>query len=110
MLFFGAGVIAVNYLQIPEAKMTLVALSPSIFLVSISSVLRGYFNGRENITVTAHSQSIEQILKTILTVAIVELIGNITNNNTTIMAARSNNSNDNSNNVQLVLFVHIFYK
>jgi len=56
ILFLGAPFIAEKYLQIPEAKMTLVALSPSVFLVSISSVLRGYFNGRENISVTANSR------------------------------------------------------
>ena len=32
-------------------------------IVAISSVLRGYFNGKERISITAHSQTIEQILK-----------------------------------------------
>ena len=36
--------IANYWLQIPEAEMTLVALSPAIFFVAISSVMRGYFN------------------------------------------------------------------
>ena len=31
LLFFGAHVIANNWLQIPEAEMTLVALSPAVF-------------------------------------------------------------------------------
>jgi len=86
-LFLGADVIAAKYLQIPEAKLTLMALSPSVFLVSISSVLRGYFNGRENITVTANSQSIEQILKTIFTIGIVEAFAYMSGNDTEIMAA-----------------------
>ena len=47
MLFFGAHAIANYWLQIPEAEMTLVALSPAIFFVAISSVMRGYFNGRQ---------------------------------------------------------------
>ena len=46
MLFFGANVIANYWLQIPDAEMTLVALSPAIFFVAISSVMRGYFNGK----------------------------------------------------------------
>jgi len=87
VLFFGADTIAAKYLQIPEAKLTLMALSPSIFLVSISSVLRGYFNGRENITVTANSQSIEQILKAVFTIAIVEVLAYESRSNTAIMAA-----------------------
>jgi len=97
VLFLGAEIIATYYLQIPEAKITLLVLSPSIFLVSISSVLRGYFNGREDISVTANSQSFEQVMKTIFTIAIVEGISRITSNDTTLMAARCNNSNYNSN-------------
>lgn len=86
ILFFGADYIANVYLQIPEAKLTILALSPSVFLVSVSSVLRGYFNGRENLSVTANSQSLEQIFKTIFTVIIVEQIGAISSNNTILMA------------------------
>lgn len=87
ILFVGAEKIANEYLQIPEARLSLLALAPSVFLVSVSSVLRGYFNGREKIAVTAHSQSIEQIVKTVFTVAIVEVIGLISMNNTIVMAA-----------------------
>ena len=87
ILFFGANYISNVYLQIPEAEMTIVALSPSVFLVSIASVLRGYFNGRENLSVTANSQSLEQIFKTLFTILIVEQIANISSNNTILMAA-----------------------
>ena len=47
LLFFGAELIANKWLEIPEAKYTLMVLSPAIFFVSISSVIRGYFNGKE---------------------------------------------------------------
>ena len=87
LLFFGASYIANAYLQIPEAEMAILALSPSVFFVSIASVLRGYFNGRENISVTANSQSIEQIFKTLSTILIVEQIATISCNNTILMAA-----------------------
>ena len=73
-LFFGAGVIAKSWLQIPEAEMTLVALSPAIFFVAISSVMRGYFNGRQSVKTTARSQTLEQIFKTLLTIIIVEIV------------------------------------
>ena len=86
ILFFGANYIANIYLQIPEAELTILALSPSVFLVSIASVLRGYFNGRENLSVTANSQSLEQIFKTILTICIVEQIAAVSCNNTIFMA------------------------
>ena len=87
ILFLGAEIIANKYLQIPEAKLALMALAPSVFLVSIEAVLKGYFNGRENISITANSQSLEQIFKTLLTIAIVENIGKISGNNTIVMAA-----------------------
>ena len=73
------------YLQIPEAETAILALAPSVFLVSIASVLRGYFNGRENLSVTANSQSLEQIFKTLFTILIVEQIANISSNDTIIM-------------------------
>ena len=87
ILFLKAEYIANIYLQIPEAKDAIMALAPSIFLVSIESVLKGYFNGRESINITANSQSLEQIFKTIFTIIIVEYLGRKSINNTTIMAA-----------------------
>lgn len=78
--------IATHWLQIPEAEMTLVALSPAIFFVAISSVMRGYFNARQNIKATARSQSIEQIFKTALTIILVEIIAIISNVSTEWMA------------------------
>lgn len=90
ILFFGADFISNVVLQIPESKYTLLALSPAIFFVSIASVLRGYFNGRETMKVTAKSQSLEQIFKTIFTIVIVELIFTISSGNTVWMAAGAN--------------------
>ena len=90
ILFFGADFIANVVLQIPESKYTLLALSPAVFFVSIASVLRGYFNGRETMKVTAKSQSLEQIFKTIFTIVIVELIFTISSGNTVWMAAGAN--------------------
>jgi len=85
ILFFGAGYIANVYLHIPEAEIAILSLAPSVFLVSIISVLRGYFNGRENLSVTANSQSLEQIFKTLFTIVLVELISKISYSNTVAM-------------------------
>lgn len=90
LLFFGAHVIATQWLQIPEAEMTLVALSPAIFFVSIASVMRGFFNGRQNLQVSAKSQTLEQVFKTLLTIIIVEIIAIISNVSTEWMAAGAN--------------------
>lgn len=89
-LFYGAEIIANQWLQIPEAKMSLVALSPSIFFVSIISVMKGYFNGRECVKVTAHAQTLEQVFKTVLTIIIVEVLATFTGLDTTMMAAGAN--------------------
>lgn len=90
LLFFGADFISNVILEIPESKYTLIALSPAIFFVSIASVLRGYFNGRESMKVTAKSQSLEQIFKTIFTIVIVELVFTLSSGNTVWMAAGAN--------------------
>lgn len=90
VLFVGAKYISNNILEIPEAEKSLIALSPSIFFVSVISVIRGYFNGMQTMKATANSQTIEQLLKTILTIIFVEIAYNISNANTTIMAASSN--------------------
>ncbi len=87
MLFLGAGIISKQWLQIPEAEMTMVALSPAIFFVAISSVMRGYFNGRQNVKATARSQTIEQVFKTALTIIVVEIVAIISNVSTEWMAA-----------------------
>lgn len=86
LLFLGARVISVYWLQIPDAEMTLVALSPAIFFVAIASVMRGYFNGRQNIKATARSQTLEQVFKTTLTIILVEIIAIISNCSTEWMA------------------------
>lgn len=90
LLFFGAHTIAYNFIQIPEAELTLIALSPAIFFVSISSVFRGYFNGRRTLRTTARAQTLEQIFKTILTIVIVEIVGHVTSTSTEMMAAGAN--------------------
>ena len=88
LLFFGAHVIAYSWTQIPESELTLVALAPAIFFVSISSVFRGYFNGRRTLKITARAQTIEQVFKTVLT--IVEIVAYATSTSTEMMAAGAN--------------------
>lgn len=90
ILFLGAHYISNVILKIPEAEMTLVALSPSIFFVSLICVIRGYFNGNGTLKVTANSQTLEQVFKTVFTIILVELVVIATGVNTTIMAAGAN--------------------
>ena len=90
ILFVGAHYISNVILKIPEAEMTLVALSPSIFFVSLICVIRGYFNGNGTLKVTANSQTLEQVFKTVFTILLVELVVITTGVNTTVMAAGAN--------------------
>lgn len=71
LLFFGAEWIASVVIELPGAKYVLMALSPSILFVCVSSVIRGYFNGLKDMKATSHSQIIEQIFKCVFTIGIV---------------------------------------
>ena len=48
---------------IPDAFLSIVAISPSLFFVSVLSAYRGYFQGLQIMTPTAISQIIEQVGK-----------------------------------------------
>lgn len=87
LLFFSADVVSRLWLGIPESKVTLMILSPGVFFVAISSVFRGYFNGRAQMSATANAQTFEQFWKTLLTVIFVELAVVLTSTNTVYMAA-----------------------
>ncbi|MBP3256331.1 MAG: oligosaccharide flippase family protein [Clostridia bacterium] len=109
ILFFGAHYISNAWLAIPEAELTLVALSPAIFFVSIISVFRGYFNGRENMKATANSQTLEQLCKTIFTVLVVEIVAIGSGINTNLMAAGANLATTLAT-VGSFLYLYLYYK
>ncbi len=85
-LFFGAKYIANYVLVVPEAEYTIKTLAPAIFFVSTSAVMRGYFNGRQEMEATSKSQTFEQVFKTVLTVLLVEAAVVMTNKDTVAMA------------------------
>ena len=84
-LYLFANTIAINYLGMPETKEALKVLAPSIFVVAVTSVFRGYFNGKQRMNITANSLSIEQIIKTIITIGAIEILAHMSKNNTVIM-------------------------
>lgn len=104
-VFEFAHTIACDWIQIPEAELSLLALSPSIFFVSITSVIKGYFNGRENLSVSANSQTVEQIFRTIFTIALIEFIAQTTGLDTRIMAGGAAVA---STLAELTCFVYLF--
>ena len=72
-LYFGAEFIAYNIVHMAGVEYTMRALAPSIFFVCVSSVIRGYFVGLQNMTATSTSQVLEQIFKCSLTILFVFL-------------------------------------
>lgn len=96
MLFFSSGLIADRIIKMHNAKYVLMALAPSIFFVCISSVIRGYFVGMQNMQATSRSQILEQIFKCVFTIAIVyymsihTLFPNDSDLNAAMMAAGAN--------------------
>ncbi len=71
LLYFGADFIAFSVIRMPGTQYVLKCLAPSIFFVCLSSVIRGYFTGMENMKATSTSQVLEQFYKCFFTVAIV---------------------------------------
>lgn len=71
VLYFGADFIANEIIRMPGTKYVLMCLAPSILFVCVSSVVRGYFTGMENMKATSTSQVLEQFFKCTLTVVIV---------------------------------------
>lgn len=109
ILFLFAKLIATDLIQIPEAEYSLIALSPSIFFVSIVAVIRGYFNGRQIFSATAKSQSIEQVLKTIFTILVVEFLVKIGKRNIAIMAAGANLATTIAT-IFSFIYIYLYYK
>ncbi len=62
LLFVFAGEIC-ELIDNPEAKLAIMAISPSVFFVCVASVRRGYFQGKQNMTPTALSQLVEAVFK-----------------------------------------------
>ncbi|WP_096440378.1 stage V sporulation protein B [Alteribacter populi] len=63
VMVIGAPLISKTLLTDARAFYPLVAISPIVPIVALSSVLRGYFQGLQNMKPTAYSQVIEQIVR-----------------------------------------------
>ena len=110
MLTISANYISNNILGMPEVELSLIALAPSVFLVSIISVYKGYFNGRENMRVTARAQTYDQITKTFITLVVIELatiVSKITN--MAIIVAIANLATTLANIVEFT-YLYSFYR
>ncbi len=66
-MFFGAEWFT-YFISSPRSYYSIIALSPTVFIVAIMSVFRGYFQGMNNTVPTAVSQIIEQIFNAVFSV------------------------------------------
>ena len=90
-LYKYSGFLANSYLHFPETRLSIIALCPSVFLVSVISVFKGFFSGREAIKMTAKAQALDQFTKTITTLIMIEVsVFLLKKTNTELMAACSN--------------------
>lgn len=62
ILFLGAGQFA-QWIKNPDARLAVMAVAPSVFLVAVLSVFRGYYQGRKDMIPTAVSQVMEALGK-----------------------------------------------
>lgn len=70
LLFFGAGVLERTiYPEYSGVQIPLRVLAPTIFIVALLGVFRGFFQGKKTMVPTAVSQIIEQIVNAVVSVA-----------------------------------------
>ena len=110
ILYYYADILAKNYLHMKEAKLSIIALCPSVFLVSIISVLKGFFGGIQSINMTANAQSLDQLIKTISTIVMMECLMRILGiNNIELMSACSNFATT-LGNIGEVIYLYLAYR
>ena len=75
LTYFGAGwLIEWQFIRDPRAYMAVVALSPTIFFVTLLASSRGYLQGWQRMTPTAVSQIVEQISRVLTMVLFASLL------------------------------------
>ena len=71
LLFFASNFISSKILNVPDVTYVLKVLSPAIFFVCVSAVIRGYFAGLGTMAASSTSQSLEQFFNCVLTITFV---------------------------------------
>jgi stage V sporulation protein B len=74
LLYFGADFFVRTIVKDPRAYYPLVSISPAIFIVTIMSAFRGFFQGQQEMTPTAISQVLEQIGRVAAVIILVYLL------------------------------------
>ena len=80
-LWLGADFISDHFYKSQDVALPIRALAPTVVIATTLGVLRGYFQGRGNMTPTATSQIIEQIVNVIFSVVLASYFMRVTNKN-----------------------------
>lgn len=72
LLFISSEFIAEKILNIKDVAIIFRVLAPAIFMVSSCSMIRGYFEGMEDMKATSNSQMIEQLFNCIFSIIFVK--------------------------------------
>ncbi len=73
-MIFGAPYIASTLLTDERTLYPLLAISPIVPIVAISSVLRGYFQGKQNMKPQSYAQVIEQVVRIVFVYIFIKLL------------------------------------
>lgn len=69
IVLFGADAMASNIMNLPKSAIALRILAPTLLIVAVMGVLRGYFQGLGTMMPTAFSQLFEQVVNAVVSVA-----------------------------------------
>ncbi len=69
IVLFGADTLAGNIMSMPKSAIALRMLAPTLLIVAVMGVIRGYFQGLGTMVPTAFSQLVEQIVNAVISVA-----------------------------------------
>lgn len=69
IVLFGADSLATNIMNLPKSAIALRILAPTLLIVAVMGVIRGYFQGLGTMMPTALSQLFEQIVNAVISVA-----------------------------------------
>ncbi|MCR5831486.1 MAG: polysaccharide biosynthesis protein [Lachnospiraceae bacterium] len=68
IVLFGADKLAGNIMSMPRSAIALRMLAPTLLIVAIMGVIRGYFQGLGTMVPTAFSQLVEQIVNAVISI------------------------------------------
>lgn len=71
LLLLSANFVSSKILNVPDVSYVLKVLSPAIFFVCVSAVIRGYFAGLGTMKASSVSQALEQLFNCVLTITFV---------------------------------------